>query len=207
MFERDEIRKMLAAAGPQLKAMILLGINCGFGNNDCGRLPLSALNLQEQWVDFPRPKTGIGRRCPLWPETVEAIEAALAKRPRAKDEADAGLTFITKYGTPWAKANIDNPISKEMRKLLDELGINGKRNFYCLRRGFETIGGEAKDQVAVDFIMGHSREDMASIYRQGVSDERLLAVVQHVHDWLFTAPKGKRQGKARPATTLRVFSA
>jgi hypothetical protein len=32
MFEAAELRKMLPTAGVQLKAMILLGINCGFGN-------------------------------------------------------------------------------------------------------------------------------------------------------------------------------
>ena len=49
----------------------------------------------------------------------------------------------------------------EMRKLLDSRGINGSRNFYALRHTFETVGGEAKDQVAVDHIMGHARDDMA----------------------------------------------
>jgi hypothetical protein len=43
-----------------------------------------------------------------------------------------------------------------------------------------TIGGEAKDQVAVDHTMGHARDDMASAYRERISDERLRAVVEHV---------------------------
>ncbi len=65
LFEADEIRRILAAAGLPLEAMVLLGINCGFGNADCGTLPLSALDLDGGWVDYPRPKTGIDRRCPL----------------------------------------------------------------------------------------------------------------------------------------------
>ena len=36
---------MIDAAGVQLQAMIFLGINCGFGNADCGTLPLSAVDL------------------------------------------------------------------------------------------------------------------------------------------------------------------
>ena len=33
----EQIHAAIAAAkNPQLKAMILLGINCGFGNTDCG---------------------------------------------------------------------------------------------------------------------------------------------------------------------------
>ena len=38
MFEAKQIRKLLEVAPPQMNAMILLGINCGLGNNDCGSL-------------------------------------------------------------------------------------------------------------------------------------------------------------------------
>jgi integrase len=185
MFEADELRRLVKAAGQPLKAMILLGANCGFGNADCGTLPLAALDLDGGWVNYHRPKTGINRRCPLWPETVEALREALADRPAPKDAADAGLVFITARGGRWHKATEDNPVSKEMRKLLDALGINGHRNFYALRHTFETAGGEAKDQVAVETIMGHARDDMAAAYRERISDARLKAVTDHVRGWLF----------------------
>jgi integrase len=188
MFEADEIRRIIAAAGTPLKVMVLLGINCGFGNADCGTLPLSALDLDGGWVNYHRLKTGINRRCPLWSETVMALREWLANRPTPKDEADAELVFITSRGGRWHKAIEDNPVSKETRKLLHALGINGQRNFYALRHGFETIGGEAKDQVAVDHIMGHARDDMASVYRERISDARLTAVTDHVHEWLFGEP-------------------
>jgi integrase len=201
MLEAEEICRALDAAGTPMKAMILLGINCGFGNADCGTLPLTALDLERGWVNFPRPKTGIPRRCPLWPETVTAIAEAMAKRPTPKDKAPAGLVFITKYGKCWAKVTgtlraddtptpPDNPISKEMRKILDNLGINGSRNFYALRHAFETIGGAVKDQVAVDSIMGHARDDMASMYRERIGDDRLQAVTDHVRAWLFGTDGG-----------------
>lgn len=199
MFEAEELRRILAAAGSPLGAMVLLGINCGFGNQDVATLTLATLDLDRGWVTYPRPKTGINRRCPLWPETVEAIRQSLAKRSQPKDPTHETLVFVTKYGNSWAKATgvlrsddtpkpSDNPVSKEMRKLLDSLGINGNRNFYALRHTFETIGGEAKDQVAVDHIMGHSRDDMASYYRERISDERLKSISDHVRSWLFAAP-------------------
>jgi integrase len=136
-------------------------------------------------LNFPRPKTGINRRCSLWPETVEALREALGRRPEPKDGRHADLVFVTKYGGPWFTNTPSNPLSHEMRKLLDALGVNGHRNFYALRHTFETIGGEAKDQVAVDAIMGHARDDMASVYRERVSDARLKAVTDHVRKWLF----------------------
>jgi integrase len=187
MFEAEEIRRMLGAANVHLKAMILLGINCGFGNADCGTLKRSALDLAGGWVNHPRPKTGIERRCPLWPETIEALRESLAKRPTPKDPDDEDLVFITQRGGSWYKEVADSPISKETRKLLDELGINGHRSFYALRHGFETIGGEAKDQVAVNSIMGHVDTTMAGTYRERISDERRRAVTDHVRAWLWPA--------------------
>jgi integrase len=66
LFTAEEIRRLLDAASVQLKAMILLGINCGYGNTDCAQLPLSAVDLQAGILDFSRPKTGVPRRGPLW---------------------------------------------------------------------------------------------------------------------------------------------
>jgi integrase len=190
LFTAEEIRGLFGAAGVQLKAMLLLGINCGFGNSDCATLPLSAVDIGVGWITYPRPKTGIPRRCPLWPETVDALREALAKRPEPKKEGDIGLVFITKYGQGWSKDTSTNPVSQETVKLLKSLGIKGRKGlgFYTLRHVFRTVADESKDQVAVDHIMGHARDDMASIYRETISDARLWAVADHVRAWLFAAP-------------------
>jgi len=187
LFTREEIGRLLGAAGVQMKAMILLGINCGFGNADCGTLPLTAVDLDKGIIDFPRPKTGIPRRCVLWPETVAALREAQAKRPDPKKAEHAGLIFITKYGQPWAKLSTDNTLAKEMGKLLRELRINGREGlgFYTLRHTFRTVADEAKDQPACDFIMGHEIPHMSSVYRETLSNERLKAVSDYVRKWLF----------------------
>ncbi len=83
MFEADEIRRMLADAKQPLKSMILLGINCGYGNSDVGTLPLSALDIDGGWLTYGRPKTGIARRCHIWPETVASLREWMAKASRA----------------------------------------------------------------------------------------------------------------------------
>jgi integrase len=196
LFTADEVRRLLDAAGVPLKAMLLLGINCGFGNADCGHLPLTAVDLGAGVIDFPRPKTGIPRRCPLWPETVAALKESLAVRPEPKRAEHAGRVFVTKYGGAWAKDDDPAVITKEMRKLLDALGINGSRNFYTLRHTFRTVADEAKDQPAADFIMGHEVPHMSSVYRETISDERLRAVTDQVRRWLFVE-KGSQHQDAR----------
>jgi integrase len=186
LFAADEVRRMIDAAGLPLKAMLLLGINCGFGNADCGTLPLSAVDLDAAMIDYPRPKTGIPRRCALWPETVAAIREALARRPTPKNDQDAGLAFITKFGLPWAKDRPGGPLCNAMSLLLKSLGINGRKGlgFYTLRHTFRTVADESKDQPAVDFIMGHEVPHMSSLYCETISDARLRAVVDHVRAWL-----------------------
>lgn len=187
LFTAQEIRRLIDAAGPSMRAMILLGINCGFGNADCGELSLSAVDLDGAMIDFPRPKTGIPRRCPLWQETVDALRDALAKRHQPKSEEDAGLFFITKYGLGWNKDTSTNPVSQETGKLLRTLRINGRKGlgFYTLRHTFRTVADESKDQPAVDYIMGHEVPHISVVYREIISDDRLRAVAEHVRKWLF----------------------
>jgi integrase len=139
----------------------------------------------------------------MWPETVKAIKAAIAERPRPK--VPSNLVFITKYGHPWEarKRRVDetdeekravkellglrdNPISKEMRKLLDSVGIHRKGvGFYALRHVFQTIGEKTRDKDAVRAIMGHVENSIAGNYREEpIEDARLIAVVDYVRTWL-----------------------
>jgi integrase len=191
LFTAEEVRQLLDAASVTMKAMILLGINCGFGNADCGTLPLSMVDLDRGIIDFARPKTGIPRRCILWPETVGALKEALARRPEPKRPEHADLVFVTQRGLSWAKDTNDCPVAKETAKLLHRLGINGRKGlgFYTLRHTFRTVADEAKDQPAADYLMGHEVPHMSSVYRETISDARLKAVTDHVRAWLFPPAK------------------
>jgi integrase len=151
------------------------------------------VDLDAGLIDYPRPKTGIPRRCILWPETVQSIREALAKRPTPKDPANAALVFVTQRGLTWAKDTNDCPVAKETAKLLKKVGINGRKGlgYYTLRHTFRTVADEAKDQPAADYIMGHEVPHMSSVYRETISDARLRAVAEHVRNWLFPAAAGK----------------
>ena len=195
MFEAGQIRKLIKASSDAMKAMILLGVNCGFGQTDLANLPQSALNLKTGWVEFPRVKTGSPRRIPLWPETVSAVRKALASRPEPTAPADADMLFITKYGRRWTRTSdkggpIDG-VAQEFGKLLGSLKLKRKGlGFYALRHTFGTISSNATDQVATNAIMGHlpADDDMPGRYRERIGDERLLKVVNCVHDWLYPKP-------------------
>jgi integrase len=191
MFEAVDLRNVIDAAGQPLKSMVLLGLNTGLGNSDCGQLRFRNVDLKGGWLNFPRPKTGIDRRAPLWKETIVALEEAIDRRPGDVDETTKEFVFLTKYRQPWAKDKMANPISAKFRKLLVELGLHSEGlGFYTLRHVFATIGGASRDQVAVNAIMGHSDASIAAHYRERIDDERLTAVTEHVQRWLFP-PKRK----------------
>lgn len=191
MWEADELRKILDRAKSQMRAMILLGIQAGFEPEDCRQLPLEAVvhvatANGTAWVDYPRPKTHVRRRFPLWPETAEALAAVLEKRKPPKSKAAKHLAFVTKQGNPWGDGFVSRPISQAFRRICRAADVYRPNvGFLGLRHAFETIGGDTKDQVAVDAIMGHVDGTMAGVYRERVDDHRLQAVTDCVHDWMF----------------------
>lgn len=189
MFDQEDVCSLLEVLENPMRAMVLLGLNCAFGNTDCSELTRNAVNLQRGWVTFPRPKTMVMRDCPLWPETVEALRDWMPVRPAAKKPEYDSRVFLTKQGQLWVKmsrngAN-DDAIAKEFAKVLRQL--NMKRpglNFYALRHTFQTIGESSGDLVTVRSIMGHVDSSMSGVYREFVSEERLRAVVDYVRKQL-----------------------
>jgi integrase len=165
---------------------------------------VSALELDTGWLAFSRPKTGIPRRCPLWPETVTAIRDALAERPEPGQGEAAGRVFLTARATPWIHitpaGGRDDNIAIQFGLLLKRLGWHRPRlGFYTLRHVFRTIADAARDPVTIDLIMGHTDPSMGGHYRERIDDSRLRAVTEHVRSWLFddkpdhggTGPEGK----------------
>ena len=106
--------------------------------------------------------------------------------------------FLTRCGDSWHTGTTDGPLSREFGKLLRRLKINGRKGlgFYTLRHTFRTVADAAKDQPAADFIMGHEVAHMSSVYREGIADERLKTVAEHVRKWLFGAPAAGGKAEA-----------
>ncbi len=190
MFTAPEVRQMIAASDPTWQALILLGVNCGFGNTDLSDLPIDVIDLQSGWIDYERAKTSTDRRCKLWPETIAAVDWVLQHRRQARSEADQGILFLTKYGNRYVRQNDKgtflNAISGHFGKFLRDEGL--KRlglNFYSLRRTFATIGAETGLQIAVNYVMGHVDASIPGVYRQRVSDDQITTVTDHVRQWVF----------------------
>ncbi len=200
LFSAKEIRLLLDKAHQPLKAMLLLGINAGFGNTDCAELPIQAVDLKKGVIDYARPKTEVQRLVPLWPETAKALgEVIKGERPKARRPEFEDLVFLTVFGNPWKQESVrvnendgtvkvgrQSAIVLEFGKLLDDLGM--KRlglGFYALRHTFRTWADESHDQHAIHRIMGHTIPGMSGIYVEEINIGRLRAVVNHVRKKVF----------------------
>lgn len=190
MFEASEIAAMIDAAGIHAKAWILLGINCAFIQRDVSDLTIGAVHLNEAVIDFPRAKTAIERRVPLWPETVKAMQDSLNNPwfPRSMNNGDR--FFLSRQGNILVRdhgsATRSDTVHDNLRRLQRKLDIKqSKRSFGALRHTFRTIADETCDFPAILRIMGHSDHSISDHYRERISDDRLCRVVNHVRTWLF----------------------
>ncbi len=134
LYTEKHLGRLLACGDIQMRLMVLLGINCGFGPKDIHDV---------EWTDFyasratlPRSKTGVCQTFALWPETLRAIDGLRMHRGeliarmarRGWSRSDGGRLFITKFWRPWSK----DAVAEQFRKLCAKAGVPCY-GFYRLR--------------------------------------------------------------------------
>lgn len=189
LFTPAQLARLLSLADVRMKAMIYLGINCGFGNTDVGKIPLAVLDFETGMMDYSRWKKGVERRTPLWPETIQALKDWLKVRPVAAESQHQSLVFLTATGLPVLRVDptkgengkrIDY-ITMWFAELLDVAKLAKKGlGFYAWRHTFFTCALQTKDIYAVERIMGHRLPGMAGGYAQQITDEHLRSVSDFV---------------------------
>lgn len=176
-----QVHDILTESGVHLKAMVMLGLNCGYGPTDISLLEMDTFTLacETGFLEYARRKTEIARCAWMWPETKSAIEDSLSVRREPNRDCEH-LLFIYRDGGGWDRSS--NPISKRFSDARKWTGMR-KGDFYWLRHTFETISGSAKDQVATDLVMGHVDPSMGDNYRHHIGEDRIKAVCETVRDW------------------------
>jgi integrase len=174
LFAPNEILTLVKNAEPELAAMIYLGINAGFGNEDCRKISIEDIDLVNGFHNFARPKTGVMRRCPLWGDSCSALALVIQDRT-------SGRVFRRTWNR--------HVLGRAFKKLAEDCEVyrEGISTFYTLRRTFETIATTADvNQAVIDHIMGHAPKagDMSAVYRQRVFDDSLRRCTDHVLEWL-----------------------
>jgi len=134
LYTLDDLNRLLTKADPQLKAMIMLALNCGFGPKDIRDLTWD--HIDGERVTLPRSKTGICQTYLLWLETRVLLEeiqkrraALIARMARRKvQHFDNGHVFVTRFWRPWNK----DAVAEQFRKLCKKAEVPCY-GFYRLR--------------------------------------------------------------------------
>jgi integrase len=134
LYKTEEISLLLKYADLQLRTMIMLALNCGFGPKDIQDLKWD--NIHEERATLPRSKTGISQTYLLWPETMSLINQIQQKRQkhiermmkRKRFHSDNGHVFVTKFWKLWKK----DSVAEQFRKLCKKVDVSCF-GFYRLR--------------------------------------------------------------------------
>ncbi len=202
LYTKGELQKLIAGADDQLRVMLLLGLNCGFGPKDLE--DLSSGDIDADRVTLPRSKTGVCQTFRLWPDTLQALNqleeqravliARMAKRGRHR--SDGGHVFMTKYWRPWSK----DAIAEQFRKLCKKVGVPCY-GFYRLRHCAST----AMSLVATPHVhrkfMRHSQLQQQVTYTH-TPDAEVDAAVKKAQAKLIGSPSeasGSDQERAEVA--------
>ncbi|MEA2708129.1 MAG: hypothetical protein QOF78_730 [Phycisphaerales bacterium] len=216
----EEIDKLLKLSQPNMKAIILLGINCGLGPADIGRLRWRNIDLATGKLNYPRHKTGNDRIGYLWKRTREALNNLLKPKHGhplkwTKAEFDQhgqdALVFVTKKRRPYyreveivkdgrvAGVKIENAVSITFGRSAKKARLKGV-TFYRLRHTFKTLGKKAKDRDALNLCMGHKANSVEAGYdHEVISFKRVRRVAIKVKSRLWPKPKGQESANGTMA--------
>jgi len=198
LYTQDEINTLLQAADLQMKAMILLALNCGFGPKDIHDLTWDDLN--DERVTLPRSKTGVCQTYLLWPETRELVtrirqaRAALVIKALKRDaqRSDCGYVFVTKFWRPWHK----DAIAGEFRKLCKRVGVECY-GIYRLRHCASTAVSMVASPHVQRKFMRHSQLQQQVTYTHTPDAEVDLAVMRAREKLLGKGSLISSQGKSQ----------
>ena len=166
-FEVEEVRSLIEFADDEMKAAVLVCLNCAYGPSDL--LHLGRRNVEGRWARLHRNKTGIARTAYLWPETLAALEKIWTE--------DSIFSY-----RPDSDGHLD--LSQPFRELCMAARCHRKqRGIYALRSTFRTVADSTGDIVVINEVMGHVDNSMGAVYRQHVDPERHIRVSDHVRSW------------------------
>ena len=202
LYTAEHVQALLGGATAQMRLMILLGLNCGFGPKDLE--DLTWRHFGGEYVTLPRSKTGVRQTFQLWPQTREALEAtrtgrsALIRRlaKRGRERSDNGHVFSTRAWKQWNK----DAVAVQFRRLCARVGVPCY-GFYRLRHCAST----AMASVAMPHVhrrfMRHSQLQQQVTYTH-TSDREVDEAVMRAKEKFFPEATAGQEKNLRPAEAV-----
>ena len=148
--EREEIRKLLSACPPKLKAVVTVALNTGLRKAEIQHIKWSDINIQQGFLTVHETKNGETRHVPLNKPAKDAL-MSVRKHP------ESSFVFAGEHGLPY-------DFRKSFETALKKSGILRFR-FHDLRHCF----GSSMAMCGIDLntireILGHKSLDMVIRY-------------------------------------------
>ena len=162
----DEERRLLEAAAPHLRPMIVLALHTGMRRGEVLKLRAEHVDLEARFITVPKEnsKSKRQRRIPMDSVVVELLGRAVSK--------SADCVFRKASGEPY------KDITAAFRSACARAKISDLR-FHDLRHTFETRGVERGMNLAnMRDIMGHSSIDFSLSHYYHADASRLLDDVE-----------------------------
>lgn len=180
VFTLDELVLLNKFATPLDRCLLLLGINCGFGRAEIATLTVGEIFLRtaheprhqeilgfestkhDSFIKRYRPKTGVYGEFVLFPQTVAAIETALAERRQHPDFGPEARLLVNSHGQPLDKptagGNPNQQIPNRFAALIRRVQ-KSKEGEGFQRRPFKMLR-----KTAGDLIRRHSDGEVAAVF-------------------------------------------
>jgi hypothetical protein len=201
----EELCTLYEYATPFERFFMLLGLNCGFGQAEIATLQLT--EIREGHIKRLRYKSRVYGEWKLWPQTVQAIEWAMKRRPAT----NSPYLVLTRKGCPLAEltkgnnrntkiANAWTTLLRRIRK--DDAGFR-KLSFNKLRKTAGDLVRELADDETASMFLCHGQtvaDDLLERYTN-----RKFGRVHHANDLMaaYLAPMFAKSADPFPAVTRK----
>jgi integrase/recombinase XerD len=175
---KEEARRLIDAAGPALRPLIMAGLYTGARRGELLRLTWADMNFESGTIALFRPKVGNASRIPLHPRLAEELRRLREGRARTQNRAvpDDEPIFLARSGRPWVT------IQRAFQKALKTAGLGERKGlcFHSLRHTFAVHfleGGAAVPDL--QGLLGHADLTTTQIYARMVDSrtrESLMAL-------------------------------
>jgi integrase len=179
LYTQDDIQKLLEKAELQMRTMILLALNCGFGPKDIHDLTWD--DIDGERVTLPRSKTGVCQTFLLWPETKMLLDMIRKERYPQTDrvskqvnkQSENGHVFLTRFKGLWVK----DAIAEQFHKLCIKANVSCY-GFYRLRHCASTAVSLVASPHVQRKFMRHSQLQQQVTYTHTPDSEVDMAIMK-----------------------------
>jgi integrase len=157
-WEAKEVKAALSLATSEMRAFLLLGLNCAYSTSEIGALEKSHLKEGGEVIQTIRGKTARNARPAklkhyLWPETTAAIKEAM-------DKGDSSFVFCTSSGGNVASNDYVGKLFREFCKA-NKLSLP---NFKLLRKTSANDVKKASNSDIASLHLGHSTKTVTETF-------------------------------------------